>query len=315
MAYRFLFGPVQSRRLGISLGVDCIPAKTCNLDCIYCECGPTSNLTMTRKEYAAAQDVINELRAYLTGRPKLDFITFGGSGEPTLNTKISEIAQYLKKEFPEYKRALLTNGTLFYLPEVCDAAMSFDCVLPSLDAVSRDVFNAINRPAPTLSLDKAIEGLVAFSEQYSGMLWVEIFIVPGINDAPEELGRFKETLNRISPARVQLNSLDRPGTLKNIPVPAVEHLAKIAKFFFPLPVEIISRTPHAFSGIIDAAGEESLLAALSRRPLTIEEIAVFAGMTINQSFDMAARLTAEKKIFLRQVNGRAFYCPTTRSVQ
>jgi wyosine [tRNA(Phe)-imidazoG37] synthetase (radical SAM superfamily) len=310
MTYRYLFGPVQSRRLGISLGVDCIPPKTCNLDCVYCECGQTTHLSMTRKEYIPAKEIIDELKTYLAGKPTLDFITFGGSGEPTLNSKIGDIARFLKNEFPQYKRALLTNGTLFYIPEVREAAMAFDCVLPSLDAISLNVFRAVNRPAPALSLDAVIEGLVAFSKEYTGTMWVEVFIIPGTNDSPEELAHFKETLLRLSPGRVQLNSLDRPGTVKNIPVPSRERLAEIAKFLLPLPVEIISRAPLGAAATIDNAGEEALLSALRRRPLTIEEMAVFSGTTINGSSEMAHRLQKEGKISLRIACGRTFYCAT-----
>jgi wyosine [tRNA(Phe)-imidazoG37] synthetase (radical SAM superfamily) len=313
MSYRHVFGPVQSRRLGTSLGVDCIVPKTCNLDCIYCECGPTTNRTMVRKEYVAASAVIDELRDFLATKPNLDFITFGGSGEPTLNSSIGEMVQRIKKEFPGYKTALLTNGMLLYLPEVQDAILSFDCILPSLDAVSKTVFNAVNRPDPSLDIEKVIKGLVAFSRRYAGMLWVEIFILPGINDSTDELGRMKEVLSRMASTRVQLNSLDRPGTVKNVPTAPIERLEEIARFFFPLPVEIISRSKLALSASApDSESEESLLAALRRRPMTIEEIAVMAAATINQSAVLLERLSQEGKVSLRKVNGRVFYCPKAR---
>ncbi len=310
MSYLHLFGPVQSRRLGTSLGVDCIVPKTCNLDCVYCECGHTTNLTMVRKEYVDASSVIDELRMFLAGNPSLDYITFGGSGEPTLNTRLGEMVRFLKKEYPQYKTALLTNGTMLYMPEVQEAVMQFDCVLPSLDAVSETVFKAINRPDPSLDLTKMIEGLIAFSKRYTGLLWVEVFIIPGINDSPGELAGFKDVLSRIGPTRVQLNSLDRPGAVKNVRVASVERLTEIARSFFPLPVEIISRSaalpsPGAEAGL----SEESLLSAVKRRPMTVEELSVLAGATINQSAVVLERLCREGNVSPRSINGRTFYCP------
>lgn len=313
MKYRYLFGPVQSRRLGASLGVDCIVAKTCNLDCIYCECGATTNRTMVRKEYVPASAVMDELRMFLANEPKLDYITFGGSGEPTLNTKIGEMVRFLKKEFPRYKTALLTNGTLLYVPEVRDAVMPFDCVLPSLDAISEKVFGAINRPDPSLDCEKIVEGLVSFSQGYTGMLWVEVFIVPGINDSADELSRFKEALSRIVKARrastrVQLNSLDRPGTVEDVPIAAPGRLYEIAEALFPLPVEIISRSAVSPSAVaLSKNAEETLMSALRRRPMTIEEIAVLMGVTINQSASLLDRLSREGKVSARPVSGQVFY--------
>jgi wyosine [tRNA(Phe)-imidazoG37] synthetase (radical SAM superfamily) len=314
MKYRSLFGPVQSRRLGTSLGVDCIIPKTCNLDCIYCECGATTDRTMVRKEYVSASLILDELRMFLADEPKLDYVTFGGSGEPTLNTKIGEMVRVLKKEFPRYKTALLTNGTLFYLPEVQDAIMPFDCILPSLDAISEKVFGAINRPDPSLDSKKIIEGLVSFSKRYAGMLWVEVFIVPGINDSEDELERFKEVLSRIVQGRklstrVQLNSLDRPGAVDDVAIAAPQRLSEIAKTLFPLPVEIISRsTISSASDALSENAEETLMSALRRRPMTIEEISVMMAVTINQSASLIERLSHEGKVSTRTVNGQVFYC-------
>jgi wyosine [tRNA(Phe)-imidazoG37] synthetase (radical SAM superfamily) len=310
MSYRHIFGPVQSRRLGTSLGIDCVVPKTCNLDCVYCECGPTTNLTMVRKDYVAASEVTNELTLFLADNPRLDYITFGGSGEPTLNTGLGEMVRFLKSEFPRYKTALLTNGALLYLSEVQDAILPFDCILPSLDAISATVFKAINRPAPNLDVERMIEGLVAFSKKYTGRLLVEVFIIPGMNDSPDELVRFKEVLGRISPTRVQLNSLDRPGAVENVPEASFERLAEIAQFLLPLPVEIISRCPAPSSlGGPASLSEESILAALARRPMTIEELSIMAGATINHIAALLEGLCREGKVALRTVNGRAFYRP------
>lgn len=244
MAAKHLFGPVDSRRLGRSLGVNCTLYKTCDLDCVYCECGVTTSLSIDRAPYIRAEELIDELDDYLDKAPKLDYITFAGSGEPTLNSDLGAVAGHLKKKFPQYKLALLTNATLFCLPEVRRDCLVFDLVCPSLDAISDAVFMQVNRHHPGLDNRKIIDGLIAFSHEFSGELWVEIFIVPGVNDTEDELALFRDTIPKIRAGRIQLNSLDRPAAHGGVKVPSFEDLQKIvAKLASAgIPVEIISRT-------------------------------------------------------------------------
>jgi wyosine [tRNA(Phe)-imidazoG37] synthetase (radical SAM superfamily) len=243
MAFKHLFGPVDSRRLGRSLGVNCLTGKTCDLDCIYCECGPTTTLTTERKPWVPAAALITELDAYLANNPLLDYVTFGGSGEPTLNSDLGTIIAYVKQRYPNYPAALLTNATLFFLPAVRRECLPFDLVCPSLDAVSDAVFAKINRHHRELANREIIEGLAAFSREFSGKIWLEIFVVPGVNDTPQELALFKETIPRLRVDRIQINSLDRPAAYEGVRVPTKPELEKIADGFRPIgiPVEIISR--------------------------------------------------------------------------
>ena len=162
---RYLFGPVISRRLGISLGIDLLPFKTCSLDCIYCECGKTKNLTDQIQEYVPTEEVISELQVFLTDKPKLDVITFAGSGEPTLHSGIGQIIKFLKKNFPEYKICVLTNGTLLYQKKVRQSILDADIIIPSLDAVSKEVFEKIAKPAEGITPEKLIEGLIALKKR------------------------------------------------------------------------------------------------------------------------------------------------------
>ena len=162
--YKTLFGPVPSRRLGISLGVDLVPYKTCSLDCIYCECGATTHLTMKRKEYVAVDQVKNELVTYLSRDKKIDYITFSGSGEPTLNEGIGDVVQFLKSDYPRYKVALLTNSTLFDQPEVRRQVKDVDVIMASLDTATEPQFRRVNRPHPKLDLNSIIDGIAAFPE-------------------------------------------------------------------------------------------------------------------------------------------------------
>jgi len=230
MKLKYIFGPVLSRRLGKSLGIDLIPYKTCPLDCIYCECGKTDNLTTKRDEYVPTEDVIAELDGYLKSQPDLDYITFAGSGEPTLHNKISKIIEFIKSNYPEYKVALITNGVLFQDSSVIEEIKKVDLIIPSLDAVSQSVFEKINRPASNIKASEIIKGLQNLRKEYTGKLWLEVFIVPGVNDTIDELKLFRETINSINPDKIQINSLDRPGTEEWVNKSKKSELSKISEF-------------------------------------------------------------------------------------
>ncbi|HUI92390.1 MAG TPA: radical SAM protein [Chitinivibrionales bacterium] len=308
MDYKHLFGPVASRRLGVSLGVDIMPLKVCNLNCVYCECGSTTTLSAERREWVPAAEVIAELSGFLAPSPVLDVVTVTGSGEPTLNTGLGTIVGFLKKNFPRYATALLTNGTLFTLPEVRESAALFDYVLPSLDAVSSTAFKKVNRPHKGLDNKRIIEGLVRFAEEYKGALWLEVFIVPGANDSAEELRLLKNAFAEIGPGRVQLNTLDRPGAVASITPASAERLLEIAEFLKPLPVEILSRQYAAPARLL-AGGEleSAILATLRRRPSTVEDLTSTSGGLVNEVSSILSRLVKEKKVRTEAVNKRLFY--------
>jgi wyosine [tRNA(Phe)-imidazoG37] synthetase (radical SAM superfamily) len=308
MNYRSLFGPVHSRRLGVSLGIDFVDSKRCSLDCIYCECGRTASLSTVRAEYVRAETIIAELTDFLAGAPRLDYITFGGSGEPTLNTAIGPVVRFIKSSFPQYKCALLTNGTLLHLPEVRQEALPFDIVLPNLDAVSPEAFTKINRPHADLDNSVIINGLIAFRAEYKGTIWLEMFIVPGINDTPEEIALIKEASLRIAPDRVQLNTLDRPGACDWVMPAPLTLLQSIARDLAPLPVEIITRNARNLAlwkkGDVSLDAVQSLIA---RRPSTVEEIASLSGLTINESLGLLSTLIEKKALSSHTVGNRTFY--------
>lgn len=275
-----LFGPVPSRRLGISLGIDLTPQKACTLNCVYCECGKTDNITLERKEYIPTDEVIVELKEYLSTDPELDAITFSGSGEPTLHSGIGDIIAWLKREYPQHRVVVLTNGTLLWQSEVREALMSADLVVPSLDAVSEDIFHRINRPNKNLSNTEIIEGLVTFCDEFDGEVWLEVFLIPGINDTPEELARFRDVFERLRVDRIQLNSLDRPGAMQWVEPMPRENLMAIADMLGD-EVEVIGK-PIVRRGC--ASFSENLrgriLATIRVRPSTIDDLAVTLGMHI-----------------------------------
>jgi wyosine [tRNA(Phe)-imidazoG37] synthetase (radical SAM superfamily) len=308
VSYKHLFGPVASRRLGVSLGVDIMPSKVCNLNCIYCECGSTTALSAGRREWVPASEIIAELSGFLAQSPNLDVVTITGSGEPTLNTGLGTIITFLKKNYPRYATALLTNGTLFTLPGVRAAANLFDYVLPSLDAVSHAAFKKVNRPHGGLDNKKIIGGLARFSREYKGALWLEVFIVPGVNDSEKELVLLKKAIIEIGPDRVQLNSLDRPGACDSV-IPASEkRLREIAAFFSPLPVEIISRRLIApAKGPAGMELESAIVATLRRRPSTVEDLSSATGRPINDVTAVLSRLVKSNKTGTKTIKKRIFY--------
>lgn len=309
MKYAHLFGPVHSRRLGISLGVDMMPLKVCTLNCVYCECGETTELTAQRKEFISGQEIISELTDFLQNNPQIDYVTFGGSGEPTLNTALGDCVRFVKNKFSQYKTALLTNGTLFTDPEVRKDVLLFDLILPSLDAITDEAFSKVNRPESTLVNKDIIEGLVSLSSEYHGNLWVEVFIIPGLNDSAEELKLFKAELLRINPTRVQLNSLDRSGTCDWVKAATPQSLKEIAEFLSPLPVEIISRSSRDLikAETLDIAAEETILSILRRIPATVEELSSISGITINLVSALLDSLLKEGKISVETINNRCYY--------
>jgi len=273
MKYKHLFGPVPSRRLGLSLGIDPIPYKTCSFDCVYCECGATTNLTSTRKEYIPVDEIISELDSFLSNNPTLDYITFSGSGEPTLNIGIERIITFLKKKFPQYKIAVITNSSLFPDPEVRKELLLADVIMPSLDAVSYNISQKINRPVKGIRPVDIIQGLISFRREFPGKIWLEIFIIPGINDTDEEIEKFHAVLKKINPDLIQLNSIDRPGT-ENWVVPADEEtLVKIKKKFEYLPVVTISNYQKREKvKSYNFKIEDAILATISRRPCTADDL-------------------------------------------
>lgn len=240
---RHVFGPVNSRRLGRSLGIDIVPYKLCSLNCVYCECGRTTALTSVIKEYAPAADVCAELDSVLCASPELDVITFSGSGEPTLNSSIGSIIDHLKENYPQYRIAVLTNSTLLNVDSVRRRILRADMVYPSLDAVSEEVFSAIMKPAPGIVPGDIIEGLVKLRAEFHGTICLEIFIVPGYNDTEHELSLLRDAALRIRPDEVHLNRLDRPGTESWVGPVSDERINEIAVYFEPLQVRVIGRRP------------------------------------------------------------------------
>jgi wyosine [tRNA(Phe)-imidazoG37] synthetase (radical SAM superfamily) len=312
--YKHIFGPVPSRRLGRSLGIDLVPHKICTLNCVYCECGKTTLLTPLRSEYVPRNEIFDELDRFLKQETGIDVITLAGSGEPTLNSGIGDIVAHIKKKYSRYPTALLTNGTLLHLKEVRDAIANVDLVLPSLDAVSESVFKAVNRPAKGVNSEQIIRGLQLFSEEFHGRLWIEVFIVPGINDTPDELRLFKEVLATIRCEKIQLNSLDRPGACSWVKPAGIDSLNKIAEYFKPLPVEIIARGSSAASQQNHSEDfQNDLLATLRRRPCTMHDLKSIFNIPAEKIMGLVMLLEQSKQVVSEHVGQNIFYRASSQS--
>lgn len=268
-----IFGPVPSRRLGLSLGIDLIPAKTCSMDCLYCECGRTTELTIERKRWFNPDEILKELSTVIQRNNKIDFLTFSGSGEPTLSTDISYIIKRIKKNYT-IPVCVLTNGSLLYLDEVKKDLSEADVVIPSLDAVSDAIFKKINRPHKELDITKIIKGLIDFKKIFSGKYYIEILFLRGINDSEDEIKKISSAIDKIKPDKVQLNTNARPGTKKNI-VPLSQDELKKFTSYFNFPVEIISSFNKKNN--IDIFSDE-IVELLKRRPCSCEDIEKLTGL-------------------------------------
>jgi len=294
----------------MSLGVDLVPRKVCSLDCVYCEVGKTTKLTTDRMEYVLFESLKDELTHFFANNPDPDYITFSGSGEPTLNIRIGDVMSLIRELKPGVPVAVLTNGTLLSDPDVREALKGADLVLPSLDAATEEVFKKINRPAGGLDIDEYIQGLVDFRKEYRGKIYLEIFILPGYNDSDEELDALKKAIQRIKPDQVQLNTLDRPGTVSELEAASREELERIVTYWTLPDVEIIAaaaKRKDALSYRKDA--EDAIMGMISRRPCTVDDLSDTLGMHISEINKYLDVLEAEKKIVSRKLDRGVFYKP------
>lgn len=295
--YKYLFGPVPSRRLGMSLGVDLVTHKICSLNCIYCECGATTDLTIKRKEYVPVKGVKKELENYFINCPDPDYITFSGSGEPCLNSGIGEVIDFIKEKKPGVSIAVLTNGTLLGQEKVRKELLKADLVMPSLDAAEELSFKKINRPFHGINLKDYIQGIADFRKEYQGRLALEILIIPKINDNMENLLLLKKAIEKIKPYQVQLNTLDRPGAVSGIKACSMEEMEKIKNILGTENIEIIASAPKrknvkSYRKDIESAISETIY----RRPCTCEDLSKILGIHITEINKYLAALEDDNKI-------------------
>ncbi|MDD5661432.1 MAG: radical SAM protein [Candidatus Omnitrophica bacterium] len=216
---KYIYGPIKSRRLGLSLGLSLSANKVCDLDCIYCQWGSVGKTVFKREEYAKVSEIISELKSWMEGNPQqtkeLKFVTLSGLGEPTLNTRIGELIERVK-EATGAKIAVITNSTLLGDPLVRKELLKVDLIVPSLDAVNPEIFAKIDRPNSGIKLNEIIEGLVSLRKEFNGAIWLEVMLIAGLNDAPGHIKELAKVINRINPDKIQLNSPVRSTAEKNV---------------------------------------------------------------------------------------------------
>ncbi len=270
-----VFGPVRSRRLGVSLGIDPLPFKRCSYDCVYCQLGHTRARSVSRKATLDWQHLLAELRQHLdaAGSDGLDWITVVGGGEPTLYADLGSLLHGIRALTP-VRLAVITNGSLLHRADVRAELLVADAVMPSLDAGEEDTFRAINRPHPDLSLDQILEGLVAFRSEFSGRLWVEVMLVAGLNDDPAALDALEAALARIDPDEVHINVPTRPPAESWVHAPAAETVRRAMVQLAATPPKTLA--PGRTSTMprwtrVDLL--ENILSIVGRHPMTASELA------------------------------------------
>ncbi len=291
--YKHLFGPVPSRRLGRSLGVDLTPFKTCTLDCVFCQLGRTTNKTMDRHEYAPVWHVESELDAWIKEGGKADYITLSGSGEPTLHARFGDVLQFVR-ERTAIPTALLSNGTLFWQPAVREAAKRADLVKLSLSAWDQSSFEQVNRPQAGIQFECLVEGQRAFRGGFHGKLWIEVFLLDGINTVQRDIRKIAALVESIAPDEIHLNTAVRPTAETFALAVPREQMEALAGFFHP-PAKVIAEFAAGCATNIEA-NEVAILAMLQRRPCTAAQIAEAFGMHLNEVSKYIGKLSRTGRI-------------------
>jgi len=312
-----IFGPVPSRRLGRSLGIDVIPPKTCSYDCLYCESGRTTCLTLERQVFVPPERVIRDLHIHFAEHPPGDteILTLSSAGEPTLYAALGELLEMIKKSHPDLPLAVLTNGSLLWDPSVRKDLKWADLVIPSLDAVSPSVFRKVNRPHKDLTIDTVLEGLRAFRKEYRGRFNLEVLLVAQVNDQPAELRKMARVIEALNPDSVELNTVARPPAFPGVAGLSQEAMEE-ARSYFPLSQ---TRIIGAFRGSGVARPEEHLeqriLELVGRRPCTLLEMAHSLSVALPQ-MELAVQSLLESRRMETHPHGDAlYYCLGLRGHQ
>jgi len=306
-----VFGPVPSRRLGRSLGVDVVPYKTCTFDCVYCECGKTTDKRCRREEFYPLTGIIDEVEGCLSeSKEKPDVITLSGAGEPTLYSRMGQLLLELKK-MTEIPLAVITNSSLFDQPQIREELMAADVILPSLDSALEETFQAINRPHPQCDLKGIMRGLELFTGGFRGRVFFEILFVPGMNDDDENLRALGSFLEKIKVESVQLNTAVRPGTEKDIRPLSLDDLKRIKDILGP-PSEIIAAV-ESRAQKPETEVESKVLSMIRRRPCTAEDMSRSLGIPVPGIVKIVDSLLRRDEILKEHHGDDVFYTASSRA--
>ncbi len=307
--YKYLFGPVPSRRFGRSLGIDLTPFKTCSFDCVFCQLGHTTDKTLDRREYVPLEEVLSEIREWLKTDGDANYITLSGSGEPTLHLRFGEVLDFLRTN-TTIPSVLLTNGTMLHLPEVQEAASLADVVKVSLSAWDKASFRWINRPHDQLKFHRMFEGQKAFRDQFKGEFWIEVFLVEGLNATPEDVRKIASLVTEIRPDRIHLNTAVRPPSEDFAAAVPIERLKALAYLFHPF-AEVIPDF-NAKHKVDIGLNREAIISMLQRRPCTSDQISEVFGMHRNEVAKYLGNMLRTNRIRTERRNNAVYYTATNR---
>jgi len=285
------------------------PYKTCSLDCVFCQLGRTTEKTITRREYVPTERVLSELHEWLNKDGRADYITLSGSGEPTLHSRFGEVLEFIRSQ-STIPAVLLTNGTMLNLQEVRDAAACADVVKTSLSAWDQPSYIWMNRPHPQLRFDHLIEGQKAFRAQFKGELWMEVFLLGGINSFPDDVRKIAKLAGEIGPDRIHLNTAVRPPAEDFATPLSKERLEALIDLFHPR-VEIIAEF-KAKAADPTKANQKTIFSMLQRRPCTADQIADTFGMHLNEVSKYLGNLISSDQIGTERKNNHVYYAAKNR---
>lgn len=302
-----IYGPVPSRRLGRSLGIDLVPFKTCTYDCVYCQVGRTTNKTVDRREYVSVDAVMEELKGELAADPLTEYITLSGAGEPTLHAGIGSLIGKIKR-MTDIPLAVLTNGSLLWMDDVQNALMAADLVLPSLDAGDEYMFRYVNRPHGDLSLERVADGIASFTRRFPGKVWLEVFLLAGVSGIPSEAKKIAAHARRIGPARIHLNTISRPPAEEFAHPLSADRMRDLKRLF---PGRVVSIAGSEIRGVsvpaFRDATVEDVLMLLRRRPCTTFDVAIGLGISVAKAIAHLDALIAAGRIAVVVLGARRFY--------
>jgi wyosine [tRNA(Phe)-imidazoG37] synthetase (radical SAM superfamily) len=302
---KFIYGPVLSRRLGFSLGVDILPFKTCTLDCVYCQLGAFSRTTVRRGSFCDPKEVLTQIRKVIASGVRIDYITFSGSGEPTLSRDLGKIIRGIKK-MTDIPVAVLTNGTLLHRKDVREDLQEADLVVPSLDAVTRRLFARVNRPDKGISLDRMIGGMSRFRRDFKGQIWLEIMLIKGVNDSAAHIRKLKAAIVALQPDRVQLNTVVRPPAEEDI-LPLDEDKMEAIRKTIGGGCDITVDFPKKPGAPVRGNLDETVLSIVGRRPMTAGDIVAALGRSPFEVRMALGRLVEAGKIRTTGHGGKQFF--------
>ncbi len=301
--YRYLFGPVPSRRFGRSLGIDLIPYKTCSLDCVFCQLGRSPRKTLERKPYTPTADVIAEIDHWLKSGGVADYLTLSGSGEPTLHSEFGRVLDFLRDQ--SMPSVLLTNGTLLNLPDVREAAALAHVVKVSLSAWNQKSFEWVNRPHRRLDFRRFFEGLKQFRNGFGGRLWLEVFLLSGINAMAGDVEKIATLARELRPEHIHLNTVVRPPAEDFAVAVPMAQMEALAGLFDP-PARIAAGFKITRSQKVKV-DEANVLSMLRRRPCTMKQIQAAFGLHINETSKILSYLMQRNQIRSDSRNQEVYY--------